>query len=105
MNYNEFKDYVKEHVLDYLPEQYKNANMDIRQAVKNNDVVLDGLTIFNPNGNMSPRNNPSPLSDFPDTSSRISAPPQTVPALRTPSDACQTSNQGRSIDSTLICRK
>ena len=41
MNYNEFKDYVKEHVLDYLPEQYKNANMDIRQAVKNNDVVLD----------------------------------------------------------------
>ena len=54
MNYNEFKDYVKEHVLDYLPEQYKNANMDIRQAVKNNDVVLDGLTIFNPNGNMSP---------------------------------------------------
>ncbi|MDD7349458.1 MAG: DUF5688 family protein, partial [Clostridiales bacterium] len=44
----------KEHVLDYLPEQYKNANMDIRQAVKNNDVVLDGLTIFNPNGNMSP---------------------------------------------------
>ena len=39
MNYNEFKDYVKEHVLDYLPEQYKNANMDIRQAVKNNDVV------------------------------------------------------------------
>ena len=23
MNYNEFKDYVKEHVLDYLPEQYK----------------------------------------------------------------------------------
>ena len=54
MNYNEFKDYVKEHVLEYLPEQYKNANMDIRQAVKNNDVVLDGLTIFNPNGNMSP---------------------------------------------------
>lgn len=46
MNYNEFKDYVKEHVLDYLPEQYKNANMDIRQAVKNNDVVLDGLTIL-----------------------------------------------------------
>ena len=54
MNYNEFKDYVKEHVLDYLPEQYKNANIEIRQAVKNNDVVLDGLTIFNPNGNMSP---------------------------------------------------
>ncbi len=54
MNYNEFKDYVKEHVLDYLPEQYKNANMDIRQAVKNNDVVLDGLTIFNPDGDMSP---------------------------------------------------
>ena len=54
MNYNEFKEYVKEHVLDYLPEQYENANIKIHQAVKNNDVVLDGLTIFNPNGNMSP---------------------------------------------------
>ena len=27
MNYNEFKDYVKEHVLDYLPEQYKKSNI------------------------------------------------------------------------------
>ena len=33
MNYNEFKDYVKEHVLDYLPEQYKNANMEDLKSV------------------------------------------------------------------------
>lgn len=49
MNYNEFKDYVKEHVLDYLPAKYEEAKVYIRQSVKNNGVVWDGLTIENPN--------------------------------------------------------
>ena len=89
MNYNEFKDYVKEHVLDYLPEQYKNANMDIRQAVKNNDVVLDGLTIFNPNGNMSPTIY---------LNAAYEEYQQGMPILN-------ISNQERSIGLTLICRK
>ena len=89
MNYNEFKDYVKEHVLDYLPEQYKNANMDIRQAVKNNDVVLDGLTIFNPDGDMSPTIY---------LNAAYEEYQQGMPILN-------ISNQERSIGLTLICRK
>lgn len=100
MNYNEFKDYVKEHVLEYLPEQYKNANMDIRQAVKNNDVVLDGLTIFNPNGNMSPTiylnaayEEYQQGMDIEDVVGKSQMPILNI------------SNQGRSIGLTLICRK
>ena len=34
-----FKDYVKEHVLDYLPAKYEEAKVYIRQSVKNNGVV------------------------------------------------------------------
>ena len=30
MNYNEFKDYVKEHVLDYLPEQFRKQSSNCR---------------------------------------------------------------------------
>ena len=54
MNYNEFMDYVKEYVADYLPEKFVNAEVMINQTVKNNDVELDGLTILNPDSNMSP---------------------------------------------------
>lgn len=54
MNYNEFMDYVKEHVADYLPEKFANAVVIIQPTIKNNDVVLDGLTILNPDSNMSP---------------------------------------------------
>ena len=100
MNYNEFKDYVKEHVLDYLPEQYKNANMDIRQAVKNNDVVLDGLTIFNPNGNMSPTIYLNAAYEEYQQGmilKRLLEKSQ-MPILN-------ISNQERSIGLTLICRK
>lgn len=54
MNYNEFMNYVKVHVADYLPEKFANAEITISQTIKNNDVVLDGLTIHNPDSNISP---------------------------------------------------
>lgn len=47
-SYSEFKEYVKENVLDYMPAKFENAQISIHQVVKNNDVVLDGLNIHNP---------------------------------------------------------
>ena len=44
-SYSEFMEYIKENVTDYLPERFESAEISIQQVVKNNDVVLDGLSI------------------------------------------------------------
>ena len=53
-SYNEFMEYIKENVTDYLPEPYESAEIIIRQVVKNNDMVLDGLMISSPDSHISP---------------------------------------------------
>ena len=53
-NYSEFMEYIKEKVTDYLPERFESAEIAIRQVVKNNDVVLDGLLISSPDSHISP---------------------------------------------------
>jgi hypothetical protein len=54
MNYEEFKGSVKDHILEYLPESYADAEVMIHSVVKNNSVHLDGLTVRIPNSNISP---------------------------------------------------
>lgn len=53
-SYSEFMEYIKENVTDYLPEWFESAEITIRQVVKNNDVVLDGLLISSPDSHISP---------------------------------------------------
>ncbi len=60
-SYSEFKEYVKENVLDYMPEKFEKAQISIHPVVKNNDVVLDGLIIRNPDSNISPNIYLNPL--------------------------------------------
>lgn len=60
-NYSEFMEYIKENVTDYLPERFEEAEISIQQVVKNNDVVLDGLSIRNPDSNISPNIYLNPL--------------------------------------------
>lgn len=60
-SYNEFMEYIKENVTDYLPERFEEAEISIQQVVKNNDVVLDGLSIRNPDSNISPNIYLNPL--------------------------------------------
>lgn len=60
-SYSEFMEYIKENVTDYLPERYEEAEISIQQVVKNNDVVLDGLSIRNPDSNLSPNVYLNPL--------------------------------------------
>ena len=45
MNFEEFKTEVSEHIKDYLPTSYENAEVSIRDVIKNNDTHLSGLTI------------------------------------------------------------
>lgn len=60
-SYSEFMEYIKGNVTDYLPERFEEAEISIQQVVKNNDVVLDGLSIRNPDSNISPNIYLNPL--------------------------------------------
>ncbi|HAV90083.1 MAG TPA: hypothetical protein DCW44_02260 [Eubacterium sp.] len=55
MNYNEFKEYMREHILEHLPEEYRNGTVKIEKVYKNNDVILDSIRITGVGeGNMFP---------------------------------------------------
>lgn len=54
MEYKDFVEQVKEQIKDYLPEKFADAEVDVRQVVKNNDRVLDGLIIRTDESNLSP---------------------------------------------------
>jgi Family of unknown function (DUF5688) len=54
MNYDEFKVSMQNHIKDFLPEKYEDADVQIREVVKNNDTVLDGLTVVGTDSNISP---------------------------------------------------
>ena len=53
LSYEWFKQKVKDSILDYLPES-SNYQVDIITTTKNNNLVLDGLTIKDPNRNIFP---------------------------------------------------
>lgn len=54
MSLKDFCDYVKEHVITCLPDVYEDAQVDIKRVVKNNGLVLQGLTIAKQGSNVSP---------------------------------------------------
>ena len=54
MEYNDFVEQVKEKIQDFLPEKFADASVTVNQVVKNNDCVLDGLTIRTEESNISP---------------------------------------------------
>lgn len=54
MEYKDFVEQVKEKIQDFLPEKFADASVTVHQVVKNNDCVLDGLTIRTEESNISP---------------------------------------------------
>lgn len=50
MEYNDFKEYLKTKMADRFPD----SEVDIVSVVKNNDTVLEGLSIKNENSNITP---------------------------------------------------
>ncbi len=54
MNYEEFQEYMKQAVLEFLPEKYQDATVQIHQIIKNNDTKRDGMTILLPEETVSP---------------------------------------------------
>ena len=48
MNYDEFKDYIKDHIGEYLSEDYKDAEMKFIHIKKSNGVEYDSLNVSKP---------------------------------------------------------
>ena len=53
MNQN-FIDYVKSHIKEYLPTEYQKAVISINEVTKSNDRMLTGLTILLPGEQAAP---------------------------------------------------
>ena len=45
MNHEGFKQYVADHIKEFLPQDYSVHEIGITKQRKNNDVVLDALSI------------------------------------------------------------
>lgn len=54
MDYQEFKDEVKDNIKAFLPEEFADADVKINEVIKNNDTKLDALTVTSPDSNISP---------------------------------------------------
>ena len=44
-SFEEFIEEIRNNILDYLPEEYEDADVDIREVYKNNNVALTGLNV------------------------------------------------------------
>lgn len=53
LSYDEFLEYVKTHISEFLPEEFKSSKIDIISVKKNNETV-DGITIKPENVNIAP---------------------------------------------------
>lgn len=47
-----FVEYVKSHIKEYLPMEYQNAVVSINEVTKSNDRLLTGLTILLPENDL-----------------------------------------------------
>lgn len=45
MDFEQFKEVVKDSIKEYLPESYEKAEVELKDVIKNNDTHLTGLTI------------------------------------------------------------
>lgn len=54
MNFEEFVDYVKDNILDYMPRSYADATVDVQLVTKNNGLKLHGLMIYTGKSNIVP---------------------------------------------------
>lgn len=54
MDYQEFREHIKENIKGAMPEKYQKATVSIQSVEKNNGMMLDGLTVILPDSSISP---------------------------------------------------
>lgn len=53
-NFNEFATMIANCIIDVLPEDFADANVEIREVTKNNDTKLTGLVVTKKGSNIAP---------------------------------------------------
>ena len=54
LNFEQFQEYVKDNIRDFLPEELKNANVELRSVTKNNGKQLQAITVRPEKSNIAP---------------------------------------------------
>jgi len=54
MDFEEFKQDIKDNILDYLPEEFMDATVRIEEISKNNDVKMTGVCVVREDENIAP---------------------------------------------------
>ena len=54
LSFEEFQEYVKENIKDFLPEELQSAEVKIISVTKNNGLKLQGLSVLPEGENVSP---------------------------------------------------
>lgn len=54
-DHDNFVEKIEKNIKNYLPEEYKNAEVLIQETIKNNDEKLTGLLVKKPEQNIGPR--------------------------------------------------
>ncbi len=54
MDYEQFKEHVKDHIKEFLPPEYADAEVSLQQITKNNDTQLTGVIIRTEDKNITP---------------------------------------------------
>lgn len=54
MTFEEFKDLIKDNILNYLPTSYSECTVELTHIMKNNSLEMDGLSIRKPEAIISP---------------------------------------------------
>ena len=54
LNFESFTEYVKDHIKEFLPPEFENAEVELQTVNKNNGKVLHGITIRTPENPISP---------------------------------------------------
>lgn len=55
MDYREFCNYIKDHILEYMSEEYSQAEVSLDTTMKNNSVVRQGISIRTEDTNIAPK--------------------------------------------------
>ena len=55
LTFEEFQQYVRENIIEYMPVAYKNAKVFVDNTVKNNGLELVGLCVQKEGSNIGPR--------------------------------------------------
>ncbi|MCR5617356.1 MAG: DUF5688 family protein [Clostridiales bacterium] len=96
LSYEEFKDRIRDDILDYLPDEYSECEVTIVSTLKNNEKNLDGLMIKKNGCNIAPNIYLNDFYEFYEDGMELESVLKHIARIRVDSDI------GKNIDPTML---